>query len=152
MSARTFSSAAELIEAEGEHLGTGPWFEITQDLINSFAETTDDNQWIHVDPMRAASGPFGATVAHGFLTLSLIPTLGRSTFLIEGTTMSVNYGLERVRFPQPVVVGARVRARTDLKSVRSHPLGLLIAIDFVIDIEGAERPACVASTLRLIAF
>src|SRR5438132_13074473 len=95
----------------GQDLGTGDWLEITQERINAFADATDDHQWIHVDVERAKNGPFGATIAHGFLTLSLIPGLSRGTTRVEGIRMAINYGLNRVRFPTPVRAGSRVRAK-----------------------------------------
>src|SRR5438034_3984836 len=116
--ATTIDGIEGLKAAVGDHLGYSDWHEITQDRINAFAEATGDHQWIHVDPERAKDGPFGTTIAHGYLTLSLIPTLGGGGVPISGTKMGINYGLDRVRFPAPVPAGSRVRARRKLLEVK----------------------------------
>ncbi|MDL4775270.1 MaoC family dehydratase [Actinomadura xylanilytica] len=134
----------------GEELGVGEWFEVDQDRIDAFAETTEDRQWIHVDPARAASGPYRAPIAHGYLTLSLIPFLGGRIFTVDGIRMSINYGLNKVRFPQAVTVGSRVRARATLAGVDDTATGTQAVIRYTIEIDGRDKPACVAETVRLM--
>lgn len=128
----------------GHDLGTSPWLTIEQDRINGFAEITGDPQWIHVDAERAARGPFGTTVAHGFLTLSLLPWFAERSFEVIGSTMGVNYGLNRVRFPAPVPVGSRLRARFVLKSAEALDGGWQLVTEAVIEREGSDKPVCVA--------
>lgn len=128
----------------GQSLGTSDWFTIDQSRIDRFAEVTVDPQWIHVDPVRAAAGPFGATVAHGFLTLSLIPYFAERTFEVDGTRMGVNYGLNRVRFPAPVPVGSRLRGRFRLLSCEALDGGWQLVTEAVIEREGSDKPVCVA--------
>lgn len=128
----------------GQELGSSPWLTIDQDRINAFADVTGDPQWIHVDAERAARGPFGATVAHGFLTLSLLPWFSERTFEVTGSTMGVNYGLNRVRFPAPVPVGSRLRARFVLKSAEALEGGWQLVTEAVIEREGSDKPVCVA--------
>ncbi|MEU5693347.1 MaoC family dehydratase [Actinosynnema sp. NPDC020468] len=147
---RTFASLDELAGAVGTHLGFGPWHEITQREIDLFADATGDHQWIHVDPERAAAGPFGATVAHGYLTLSLIPLLVREVYAVDGLSMGVNYGLNKVRFPHPVVVGSAVRAGAELLSLTDLPPGKQGVVKVVVEIDGAPKPACVAETVVLL--
>lgn len=149
---RVISSAEELMAAGGTELGTGAWYQITQPLITGFANLTDDMQWIHDDPQRAAAGPFGATIAHGFLTLSLIPRLSRETFRIDGARMSINYGLDRVRFPRPVLVNSYVRTRATLSTVVARDAGLQATIDYVVELRDADGPACVARSVRLVVY
>jgi acyl dehydratase len=127
-------------------IGVGPWHTITQDQINQFADATLDHQWIHVDPDRAASGPFGTTIAHGFLTLSLLVELAPSVE-IPGQRMAINYGLDRVRFISPVRVDSRIRARSVLREVREVSGGIQTKIEVTVEIEGSERPALVAEWL-----
>jgi acyl dehydratase len=125
---------------------------VTQEQIDLFAEATGDHQWIHVDPARAATGPFGTTIAHGFLTLSILPMLVSSISKVEGIRMGINYGLNRVRFPAPVKVGSRVRATTTLKEVTEIPGGVQAINEVLIEIEGSDKPACVAeSVVRYLA-
>ncbi|MDQ6523974.1 MaoC family dehydratase [Nocardioides sp. LHD-245] len=147
---RHFADIAGLRAAVGEDLGTGEWLVVGQDRIDAFAEATGDRQWIHVDAERARSGPYGATVAHGYLTVSLLPVLGRTAFTVGGARMSVNYGLDRVRFPEPVRSGARIRARAHLLSVEDVASGTRAVVRFTIEIEGRDRPACVADSIRLL--
>ena len=128
----------------GQELGTSPWLEIDQARINAFAEVTGDPQWIHVDAVRAAQGPFGATVAHGFLTLSLLPWFSERTFEISGSTMGVNYGLNRVRFPAPVPVGSRLCASFTLQACEAIEGGVQLVTEAVIKREGSTKPVCVA--------
>ena len=140
----------------GEEIGTSPWHEITQTQVNKFAEATGDHQWIHVDVERAKAGPFGAPIAHGYLTLSLIAGFSQRNLAIDDSPMSVNYGLNKVRFPNPVRVGSKVRARMTLQSceaIEGGPAGkggLQLVTLVTIEIEGASKPACVAETVRMI--
>lgn len=134
----------------GQHLGHSSWHEVTQRQVDLFAEATGDDQWIHVDPERAAAGPFGATVAHGYLTLSLLPALGREVFVVEGLRMGVNYGSDRVRFPAPVRVGARVRVGIEVLDVTRTPAGARVTFRQSVELEGSDRPACVAETVALV--
>ena len=146
---RTFANLDELTAAKGEHLGTGDWVEITQDRIDTFADATGDHQWIHVDPEKAKAGPFGTTIAHGYLTLSLIPMLGKGIYTVTGISMGINYGLGKVRFPAVVPVGSRVRASAELVDVIDKPQGKQVTVRTTIEIEGGEKPACVAETMAL---
>jgi acyl dehydratase len=142
-----FATLDDLRAAAGTEVGTSDWVEMTQDRIDMFAEATGDHQWIHVDPERAASGPFGGTVAHGYLTLSLIPELTAGMAAVDGVTMGVNYGLNRVRFPAPVPSGSRVRARVELLSVADVPGGVQLTSQVTVECEGGDKPACVAETV-----
>ena len=148
---RTVETVDELRGLVGQELGVGPWLEITQDRVNAFAEATGDDQFIHVAPERAAKTPFGGTIAHGYLTLSLLPFLSRSRAGVKldlKEKMLVNYGLNRVRFVSPVIVGSRVRLRTVLKAVDEiSPNVYQLTNDQTVEIEGSERPALVAETL-----
>lgn len=129
-------------------LGHTEWLEITQDRVNLFADATDDHQWIHVDVDKAAGGPFGGTIAHGYLTLSLIIPLFTRLLTINGMTMSVNYGLNKVRFPSPVRVGSKIRLRgavADVTDVKGD--GVEMLIDFTIEVDGGDKPACVAQAV-----
>ncbi|MBO2453025.1 MaoC family dehydratase [Actinomadura barringtoniae] len=146
---RTFDSLAEFAAMKGEHLGYSPWREITQKQIDLFAEATDDHQWIHVDPEKAKDGPFGTTIAHGYLTLSLVNAFMPEIFWIDGLKMGVNVGLNRVRFPAPVKVGARVRGGAELIEFKNSPAGKLSTVKVTVEVEGEKRPACVAETLSL---
>src|SRR3954463_4530520 len=130
----------------GEELGTSDWLTIEQDRVNRFAEATGDHQWIHVDPERAASGPFGAPIAHGFLTLSLIPVLVSQIYRVQ-SRMAINYGHNRVRFAAPVLVGSRVRATSELKEVTEIDGGVQVVTGTVIEIDGGAKPACAAETV-----
>jgi acyl dehydratase len=131
----------------GQQLGWGPWVEVTQERINTFAEATGDHQWIHVDVERAKDGPFGGTIAHGYLTLSMISDLSRGIFAFSGFKMGVNYGLDKVRFPSPVPVGSRLRVGTTIVGCDDIPGGVQITLEFVVEREGADKPACVAHML-----
>jgi acyl dehydratase len=146
---RTFANLEEFVAAKGESLGFSEWHKITQDQVNAFADATGDHQWIHVDLDRAASGPFGGTIAHGYLTVSLLPILSMEIFRIENLTMGINYGLDRVRFPSPVPTGSSIRAEATLSDVRQTHLGSLAHIRMRVEIEGQEKAACVADTLSL---
>jgi acyl dehydratase len=146
---RVFHGLAELAAAKGEHLGYSDWRTITQDDVDRFADATGDHQWIHVDVDRAAASPFGGTVAHGYLTLALVPALGQQVFAVEGLTMSLNYGVDKVRFPAAVPVGSRVRAGVELIDVADVPQGVRAGYRYTIELEGSDKPACVAHTLVL---
>lgn len=147
---RVFHGLEEFRAAEGELLGVGEWLEITQERINAFADVTEDWQWIHVDVEKSKSGPFGAPIAHGYLTLSLIPRLGGEIFKVEGPRMAINYGINKLRFPQPVTAGSRIRAVATLAEVTDVPNGVQGIVRYVIEIEGKEKPACIAETVRLL--
>jgi acyl dehydratase len=147
---RTFTSLDEVTAAAGTDIGTSDWVEITQDRVNLFADATDDHQWIHVDAERAAAGPFGTTIAHGYLTLSLLPFLGAKVVTFDVPGPKINYGLDKVRFPQFVRVGARVRDHLALGDVTPTATGLQVAMRHTIEIEGDDKPACVAQTLVLL--
>ncbi|MET7860126.1 MaoC family dehydratase [Streptomyces sp. NPDC005318] len=145
---KVFSSPAEFAAAAGTHVGVSEWVSIEQDRIDTFADATGDHQWIHVDSERAGTGPFGATIAHGYLTLSLIPVLTQGVYRIEGVTMGVNYGLDKVRFMNPVTAGSKVRASVDVVSAEEVPGGGRQVVNKVtIEIEGSEKPAAVAETV-----
>ncbi|MWA04885.1 dehydratase [Actinomadura sp. LD22] len=144
---RVFRSIEDLRAAEGDVLGTSDWLAIDQKRIDGFADATGDHQWIHVDPERAASGPFGGTIAHGYLTLSLLPYFASQNYRIEGARMSVNYGLNKVRFVSPVRVGSRLRGTTELLEVADLDTGAQLRFRTTIELEGSEKPACVAETL-----
>jgi acyl dehydratase len=146
---RTFENLDDFVAAKGENLGQSAWHEITQEQVNAFADATGDYQWIHVDTERAAAGPFGTTIAHGYLTVSLLPIFMTEIFRVENLTMGINYGLDRVRFPSPVPVGSRIRASATLTDVKQTHLGSLAHIRIVVEIEGQSKSACVADTLSL---
>jgi len=146
---RTFASLDEFVAAKGDSLGFSEWHKITQEQVNAFADATGDHQWIHVDTERAAAGPFGGTIGHGYLTLSLLPVLQMEIFRIEGLTMGINYGLDRVRFPSPVPVGSSIRAEATLTEVKQTPLGSLASIRLRVEVEGQQKAACIADTLGL---
>jgi acyl dehydratase len=146
---RVFDGVAEVAAAAGQHLGYSDWRTITQDDVDRFADATGDHQWIHVDTERAAQGPFGGTVAHGYLTLALVPSLGQQVFRVEGIRMAVNYGLDKVRFPAAVPVGSRVRAGVELVDVVETAQGVRASYRYTIELEGSDKPACVANTLVL---
>ncbi|AZG46133.1 MaoC family dehydratase [Gordonia insulae] len=149
---RTFTSVDELKAAIGDDLGSGEWLEITQERVNAFADATGDHQWIHVDPERAKDGPFGAPIAHGFLTLSLLPVLAGSIFGVEGPKLVINYGMNKVRFPNPVKVGSRIRANAVITSVEETSSGVNMIVKNTVEIEGVEKPACVAENVRVLVY
>ena len=146
---RSFVSLAEFAEAKGEHLGHSPWREVTQPQVDMFADATDDHQWIHVDPTRAAESPFGGTIAHGYLTLAMLPVFMTEIFWIDGLTMGVNVGLNKVRFPSPVKVGSRIRGGAQLTDLKNSPAGKLATIRMTVEVEGQKRAVCIADTLSL---
>jgi acyl dehydratase len=137
-----------MLSLVGKELGESNWIEITQDRINTFADATDDHQWIHVDLDRAAAGPFGAPIAHGYLTLSLVIPLLEQILVIENKTTSINYGLEKVRFTAPVPVDSRIRLKASMTDAVEVPSGVQVTLDCVFEIEGQERPACVATVVH----
>ena len=140
---------ADIQGLAGEEMGVSDWFEVTQDKVNLFAEATGDHQWIHVDVERATR-EIGGPIAHGYLTLSLIPMLGAQILRVEGVTRGINYGCNKVRFTGMVRVGKRVRMRQKLVNVEARSGGLQLTNECTIEIEGEERPACVAETLSVI--
>ncbi|WP_371574954.1 MaoC family dehydratase [Streptomyces sp. NBC_01314] len=143
----TVNGIDELKKLDGSDLGTSEWIEVTQERINTFADATGDHQWIHVDPEKAAEGPFGAPIAHGYLTLSLFIPLFTELLDVEGVSTKVNYGLNKVRFPSPVKVGSKIRLVARLASVEDVPGGVQITVDGTIEIEGAPKPAAVLQSL-----
>ncbi|HET7328261.1 MAG TPA: MaoC family dehydratase [Nocardioidaceae bacterium] len=147
---RVFSRAADLAAARGEHLGFSDWHTVTQQQVDLFADATGDRQWIHVDPARAAEGPYGGTIAHGYLTLSLLPRLGAEIWRVEGLSMGVNYGCNKVRFPGPVPVGSRLRGGAKVVSVDDVARGVQVVVRYTVEVEGADKPACVAETVILL--
>jgi acyl dehydratase len=144
---KVFSGLDELAGAVGSQLGPTDWMEITQDRVNTFADATDDHQWIHVDPARAASGPFGGTIAHGLLTLSLLPHFSHQLYRVENIAMAVNYGYNKVRFITPVKVGARLRARGELTAVTQLDGAAQSTMTVTVEIEGSDKPAAVAESI-----
>jgi acyl dehydratase len=147
---RVFKDIEELAAAKGEVLGTGEWREVTQEAVNLFADATGDHQWIHVDVERAKAGPFGGPIAHGYMTLSLVPVLVKDIYRVENVTMVVNYGSNKVRFPSPVMVGSRVRATSELIDITDVPGGKQAVTKVTVEIEGAGKPACVAEIVSRI--
>ncbi|GHE01916.1 MaoC family dehydratase [Streptomyces alanosinicus] len=144
---RTFTSPDELRAAVGEQLGYTDWLEVDQKRIDLFAEATGDHQWIHVDPEKAAAGPFGTTIAHGYLTLSLLPLFGPQLIRVDGVTMGVNYGTNKVRFPSPVPVGSRLRATAKMTDVADVTGGVQVTVAFTVEREGGDKPVCVAESV-----
>jgi acyl dehydratase len=141
----TANGLDELKALAGTSLGHTGWLEITQERVNAFADATDDHQWIHVDRERAAAGPFGGTIAHGFLTLSLIIPLFGELLEVKEVSMGINYGLNRVRFPAPVPVGSRIRMSAQLGAAEDAGVNAVqVVVDFTIEVEGGDKPACVA--------
>jgi acyl dehydratase len=139
---------ADLSALVGQTLGTSGWLQVDQARIDQFAQATGDHQWIHVDPQRAAAGPFGATVAHGFLTLSLVPLLSDEAFAIDDVRMGLNYGLNRVRFPAPLRVDGRVRGVFVLRQFEALPEGgAQLVVEATVELEGSAKPVCVAESV-----
>ncbi|MEU5339758.1 MaoC family dehydratase [Streptomyces sp. NPDC020766] len=143
----TANGIDELKKLAGSDLGTSEWIEVTQERINTFADATGDHQWIHVDEEKAKDGPFGAPIAHGYLTLSLFIPLFTELLEVEGVTTKVNYGLNKVRFPSPVKVGSRIRLVGKLADVEDVPGGVQVTVDGTIEIEGVPKPAAVLQSL-----
>jgi acyl dehydratase len=144
---RIFTSVDDLKSAVGEQLGYTDWLDIDQKRIDLFAEATGDHQWIHVYPEKAAAGPFGTTIAHGYLTLSLLPLFGPQLLSVEGVKMGVNYGTNKVRFPAPVPVGSRLRATGTISAVDDVPGGAQVTVAFTVEREGGDKPVCVAESV-----
>jgi acyl dehydratase len=147
---RVFNGIDELEKVVGEHLGHSDWHTVTQEKVDQFADATGDHQWIHVDTERARSGPFGGTIAHGYMTLSLVPMLNAQIYRVDGLSMGINYGCNKVRFPSPVPVGSRVRAGAELVELSSTPQGAQAVIRTTIEVEDGEKPACVADTVVVL--
>jgi acyl dehydratase len=148
MSSKTTTTLAELPSLKGQQLGVSEWFEVTQERVNTFADATDDHQWIHVDPERAtAESPFGGPIGHGFLTLSLFVPMWSQVLQVTDITMGVNYGLNKVRFPAPVPVGSRVRLSATLLDVEEVKGGLQLTVSGVVEREGSDKPVCVLESL-----
>lgn len=145
---RVFENLAALKPCVGEEIAVSDWVKVTQSRIDQFAEATGDHQWIHVDPERAAKGPFGTTIAHGYLTLSLLPLFTQSALELRGVRMSVNYGLNRVRFPAPVPVDSELRARLRLLSLEDIDRGgVQMTVEITVERKGGDRPVCVAEAV-----
>ncbi|MGB1580281.1 MAG: MaoC family dehydratase [Nevskiales bacterium] len=149
----TFSNAEDILSAVGSELGTSEWVSIEQDRINQFADATDDHQWIHVDAEKAAAGPFGATIAHGYLTLSLCSRFLPELFEVQNMKMGVNVGVNKVRFTNAVKVGSRIRGNGQIvEAEQTKDGGLQVIIRITVEIEGEKRPACVADTISRFYF
>jgi acyl dehydratase len=147
---RVFTTFDEITSALGEPLGPSEWLTMEQERVDAFADATGDHQWIHVDVERAASGPFGGTVAHGYLTLSLIPQFTAEVMALETPGAKLNYGVNKVRFPTPVPVGKRIRATATIKELSDVPAGKQLVTQYVVEVEGEGKPACVAETVVLL--
>jgi acyl dehydratase len=147
---RRIEGASAVEQALGEELGLGSWHRVTQESIDAFAEVTGDHQWIHVDPERAATGPYGGTILHGYFTLALLPLLVSDAFEFAGFTMKVNYGLDRVRFPGPVRADSRIRARAVLTEVENGARGTRVVVRNTVEVDGADTPGCIADTVSLL--
>jgi len=142
-----FERPADLMGKEGMQLGVTDWLTITQERVNLFADATGDHQWIHVDPVKAASGPFGTCIAHGYLTLSLVNLFLPDLMRVDNVAMGVNYGVDKVRFPSPVPVGSRIRGRGEVVAVEEVKGAVQAIVRVSVEIEGSDRPACVADTI-----
>ena len=147
---RVFNSLDEVQAAANSEIGTSDWIQVTQEQVDTFADATGDHQWIHVDVERAKDGPFGQTIAHGYLTLSMLPQFSSHVVSIQAPGAMLNYGINKVRFPNPVPVGARVRATLSFLDVTDLPNGKQLIQKYVIEIEGQEKPAAVAETVVLL--
>ena len=147
---RTFTSLDDVSAAADSEVGTSDWLSVDQARIDAFAEATNDHQWIHVDAERAAAGPFGTTIAHGFLTLSLLPFFASQVFALETPGARLNYGLDKVRFPHPVPVDSRLRSHVRFGTVTDLPAGKQLIVHHTVEIEGVEKPACVAAHVVLL--
>lgn len=147
VSPKTFHGIAGFESHVGEHLGYSDWRQVTQKEIDLFAEATGDHQWIHVDPERAAAGPYGRTIAHGYLTLSLVPLLVKQIYQVTGLSMQVNYGVDKLRFPAPVPVDSRIRAGAELIKIERNDRGGRATVRVTVEVEGSDRPACVVDTI-----
>lgn len=146
-SPKEYDGIAAFEEHVGEHLGYSAWRQVTQREIDLFAEATGDHQWIHVDAEKAAKGPYGKTIAHGYLTLSLVPILIQQIYKVTGLSMQVNYGVDKLRFPAPVPVDSRIRAGAELIKVDRNNNGARATVRVTVEVDGSERPACVVDTI-----
>jgi acyl dehydratase len=144
---RVFASPGDLSDAVGTHLGYSPWRTVEQDRVTAFADVTGDRQWIHIDPERAAAGPFGTTIAHGYFVLSLLPSFAAEVYRVDGARMAVNYGLGKVRFPAPVPVGSSIRAGVELVSADPIADGVHTVALVTVQRQGSDKPCCVAETI-----
>lgn len=144
---KKFSGLSEFAAAQGTQLGPTEWLEVDQDRVNLFADATEDHQWIHVDPERAATGPFGGTIAHGLLTLSLLPYFTHQLYTVEDIAMAINYGYNKVRFITPVRVGAKIRARAEITDVTQLDGAVQATVATTVEIEGSDKPAAVAESI-----
>lgn len=149
---RVFSSREQLESAVGQDLGTSDWVRLDQAAIDAFAEITGDDQWIHVDPSRAAEGPYGSTIAHGYLTLSMLPAFRRTIFEIQNCRAQLNYGLNKIRFPGVVPAGSRLRAHAHLDSVINRGESSDVAVTYTIECDGSTKPVCVAESVVRVLF
>jgi acyl dehydratase len=147
---RTFTTVEELTAAVGKDVGSSDWLLVDQERVDAFADATGDHQWIHVDRERAAASPFGGTIAHGYLTLSLVPMLGAQIFSLDTPGAKLNYGVNKVRFPAPLRVGKRIRAHASVVGVAEVPAGVQLTLGWTIEIEGEAKPACVAESVVLL--
>jgi len=147
---RTIASLAEVPALVGQEVAVSDWITITQEQVNLFAEATGDHQWIHVDVEKSKDGPFGGTIAHGYLTLSLVPWLGSQVFTLDTPGPKLNYGVNKVRFPNPVRVGSKIRATVSIGAVTDVPAGKQLTVQYVVEIEGEDKPACVAESVVLL--
>ena len=150
---RTFESVADLAAAQGQAIGQSDWVTITQEDVNLFADATGDHQWIHVDPERAAKGPFGKTIAHGFMTLALLPRLQHEMYTVNGIKLAVNYGLNKVRFLAPVLAGSRIRSRSELvDATKVNDNTVNLTVRHTIEVDGSDKPAVVADLIARYVF
>ncbi|MFS3128261.1 MaoC family dehydratase [Nocardioides sp. Bht2] len=147
---KVFTTVEEVVAAANTELGSSDWITIDQRRVDQFADATGDHQWIHVDVERAKTGPFGGTIAHGYLTLALIPWLGSQIFTLRTPGAKLNYGLNKVRFPAPVLVGAKIRLTVSMGEVAELPTGQQLTFQHVVEIDGQEKPACVAESVVLL--
>jgi acyl dehydratase len=144
---RSFEKGSDLQALVGQHIADSDWITVDQQRVNLFADATGDHQWIHIDPVRAAAGPFGTTIAHGFLTLSLLPEMAASAMEVRDTRMGVNYGLNKVRFPAPVPVGSRLRGRFKLVAYEPIEGGAQVTMEVSMEREGSSKPVCIAESV-----
>jgi acyl dehydratase len=147
---KVFNGIAELQAAVGTHLGWSEWHTVTQEQVQQFADATGDHQWIHLDVEKAKDGPFGGTIAHGYLTLSLLPMLVAEVYRLQGVKMGVNYGADKLRFPSPVPVGSQVRGGVELTGVKPIALGVQVSSSVTIERDGGDKPACVVDMLAVV--
>jgi acyl dehydratase len=147
---KTFSGADELRAAAGTHVGFSAWRTISQDDVDAFADVTGDHQWIHVDVERAAAGAFGRTIVHGWFTVALAPLFMAEVFEVRGVTMLINYGVDKLRFLTPVPTGSRLRGGVEITGIDDGPRGILLRATVTTELDGADKPACIAETLSLV--